>query len=137
MPQELEGFRRRWARFWMVCYITDKQLISLSVELELSGCVLPVVLTVFEENPMEAELILGVDVLTAYGASVDFKVGVIPVPWRISCSLAHFLCLGAFPVPWRIPSAFAYSRCLGAILVGLRISGALAYSRCLGAISVS
>ncbi|CAO4372204.1 unnamed protein product [Caenorhabditis nigoni] len=45
----------------------------LDVELEFSGYFLPVVLTVFEECSMGCDLIIGVDILTAYGANVDFK----------------------------------------------------------------
>ncbi|EFP00502.1 hypothetical protein CRE_21735 [Caenorhabditis remanei] len=45
----------------------------LDVELEFSGYYLPVVLTVFEECSLGSELIIGVDILTAYNASVDFK----------------------------------------------------------------
>ncbi|CAL2038681.1 unnamed protein product [Caenorhabditis brenneri] len=45
----------------------------LDVELELSGYYLPVVLTVFEGCSLGSDLVIGVDILTAYNACVDFK----------------------------------------------------------------
>uniref|UniRef100_A0A8R1HWM7 Peptidase A2 domain-containing protein n=1 Tax=Caenorhabditis japonica TaxID=281687 RepID=A0A8R1HWM7_CAEJA len=46
----------------------------LQVEFEFPGYLMPVVLTVFECGLVnDAEVIIGVDVLTAYNANIDFK----------------------------------------------------------------
>ncbi|PIC49050.1 hypothetical protein B9Z55_007787 [Caenorhabditis nigoni] len=53
----------------------DSQALGkiFDVELEFSGHFLPVVLTVFEEFCLGCDLIIGVDILTAYNADIDLK----------------------------------------------------------------